>query len=296
MIDVDFWFDKLFWFESVDTPSYLALLVNIVTLIIVVFLYFMERIQTRLDYQRTVKELLKLVVEDVRKQTISMEEYHDLLSGDKLNRKIQPVRYVLNNLESLVELDLVVVHRVFRHKRGLTLRDCNSILGNTRYFIFVFSTFFEQHFRKREEVNTIIINHTSRYFENFKKLYDETLFIIGGNHGIEFNRDFYYMTLEINGVITTFNNEIGFGRKHKIEEIHSELVIPLRSIIDSYSGKIIEQPDTIHQSKFNFYISEMTKVVSDVSTVVEMELEELEKMSQDWEPYIKKMELVLNKF
>jgi hypothetical protein len=236
MIDINFWFDRLFWFESFDVTSSISSIVSVVTLFVVIIFHYKERSNSRNDYKKTIKELLDLVVVDLQSQIRSIKEYHQKISEDKLNLKIQPEKQTLHNLEYLVKLDLVMVHRVFHKQSGLTLTDCDDILRKTRYFILVIETFFEQHFRKREKINLIISNRSPHYRENLMKLYNKILFIIGDPNKPKFSRQFNEMTLKLHKILSEYLNNHDVSKKQSIGMINKNLLIPLRSIMNEYSN------------------------------------------------------------
>lgn len=300
MIDIYFWIDTFPFNQLSDYTSLIVscmgLLVNVLAVFIVVWFYYKERDDKREDYKKTFGELLRLGIKDIKKQVKEIEDYYEKLERDNLDRESQPLRYMMNNLESISRLDLTILHTVFRKNPRTSLVDCNEVLVKTTYFKNVFDTFFNEHFRKREEVNRIQKDYQEIFFRNLMELYDHTIWIISGGHGVEFSREFYDLNRNFYSMISEFNKNFEVKKFQNIRTLNNDLLIPLRERINENSNELHEIPNKNHLMKLNIFLLNMEKIVSEVEIIVKMELQEIFMMKEKWKDSIATIEGVMNKF
>lgn len=300
MIDIYFWTDSFSFTRLSDYTSLviscIGLLVNVMAILIVVLFYYKERHDKREDYKKTFGELLRLGIKDIKKQVKEIEDYYEKLERDNLDRESQPHRYMMNNLESISRLDLTILHTVFRKNPRTSLIDCNEVLVKTTYFKNVFDSFFNEHFRKREEVNRIQKDYQEIFFRNLMELYDHIIWIMSGGHKIEFSREFYDLNRDFYSMISEFNKKIKVKKFQNIRTLNNDLLIPLRERINEPSNEIQEIPNKNHLMKLNLFLLNMEKVVSEIEILVKLELNEIDSMKGKWENYVLTLNIILQKF
>ena len=291
-----FQFGEFYGTDSSNWLGGLGVLTSVITLVVVVWLHFKERIDIRNDYEFTSMDLTKNIINDIDSQINSICNYNDSLKKDILNMSVQPSRMILGNLEYLIDLDLTILHRVFKNNKNTTIDECNLLLKKTHFFIQVFNNFYEQHFNNRDLINSMNREYFPVFMDNREKLYQLTHEIMSTKYPFTIKQGFYDFNHSMYKILNDYKKNINNPQGEKLHDIRFKLLKPLRETLNEGYNKFPHPPEDNFLTRMNFNLINMERHVIEIEKINQSESNEIFGSLDYWNSSLNEIREVYSKF